>query len=87
MLMGTENHGDTQEILSDSTEFDSEFDIIAELKDTLNGLNEDDEKTDTDSQREKVFYLGFLIRELEDTLSGDYEQLRYRRFIIKKTPA
>lgn len=87
MLTGTENHGDIEEILSDSTEFDSEFDIIAELKDTLDGLNEDGEKTDAESQREKVCYLGFLIKELEDTLSGDYEQLRYKRFIIKKTPA
>ena len=87
MLMGIENHGDTQEILSDSTEFDSEFDIIAELKDTLDGLNEGDGKADAGSHKEKVFYLGFLIRELEDTFSGDYEQLRYRRFIIKKTPA
>jgi len=81
MLMGIENHGGMQEILSDSTELDREFDIIAELKDTVDELDEINGNIEVKNLKEKVFYLGFLIRELEDNLSGEYEQLRYRRFI------
>ncbi len=85
--MGIENHGGIQEILSDSTELDREFDIIAELKDTVDELDEINGNIKVKNLKEKVFYLGFLIRELEDNLSGEYEQLRLRRFITKKTPA
>jgi hypothetical protein len=34
---------------------------------------------------EKFSYLKFLIHELDDTLSGEFEALRHKRFITKKS--
>jgi hypothetical protein len=69
----------------DSTEMDTEYDIIDELTDTL----EEIEKTCKNSERkiimERISFMKFLLKELGDSLSGEYEELRRRRFIIKKT--
>jgi hypothetical protein len=72
--------------LSESTELDNEFDIIVELKRAVDVINDELGLLETPSAKEKVTYLRFLIAELEDTLSGEYERLRYMRFITKKTP-
>jgi hypothetical protein len=72
--------------LSESTELDNEFDIIVELKRTVDELDDELGKLEAPSAKEKVSYLRFLITELEDALSGEYERLRYMRIIAKKTP-
>lgn len=66
-----------------STVVDTEFDIIEELTETLDEI----EKAlgDQEDLLEKTAYLRFLIEELDDGLSGQYEALRRRRFITKKT--
>ena len=72
--------------LSESTELDNEVDIIVELKRSVDVIDDELGRLEAPSAKEKVSYLRFLITELEDALSGEYEKLRYMRFITKKTP-
>jgi hypothetical protein len=72
--------------LSSSTVMDNEVDIIVELKNSLDVIEDALEKVEAPEAKESVSFMKFLVTELEDTLSGDYERLRYMRFIMKKTP-
>jgi hypothetical protein len=66
-----------------STVIDTEFDVIEELTAALDEL----EKAFSGQKDliEKTSYMRFLIKELEDNLAGEYEPLRRRRFITKKS--
>ena len=66
-----------------STIIDTEFDVIEEL----NGVVDEIENALKDREHllEKIDYMRFLIKELDDSLSGQYEALRRRRFITKKS--
>jgi hypothetical protein len=66
-----------------STVIDTEFDVIDELKGVLGSIEKalGDDKDLID----KMDYAKFLIKELEDGLSGGYESLRRRRFITKRS--
>ena len=69
----------------DSTEMDTEYDIIDEMTDTL----EDIEETYKSGQQDlidKISYMKFLLSELGFVLSGEHKKLRRVRFIVKKTP-
>lgn len=68
-----------------STELDREFDIIDEVKITLDDIDHALENSETSDLAEKVSYLRFLVNDLDDTLSGEYEDLRRKRLIVKKT--
>ena len=68
-----------------STETDTEFDIINELRGALEGLEKAFHQGQKDDFSEKIAYLKFLVRELDDSLSGQYEDLRRRRFITKRS--
>lgn len=72
--------------LSSSTVSDVEFDIITELNRTLDGIGESLEAQDIHGVKDHYSYLRFLVSELEESLSGEYENLRYRRFITKQSP-
>ena len=72
--------------LSESTVVDNEVDIIVEFNRTVDVIDDELGKFEAPSAKEKVSYLRFLIKELEDALSEEYECLRYMRFITKKTP-
>jgi hypothetical protein len=66
-----------------STVIDTEFDIVEELKSAV-----DEIEKDLQGQAKlltKTDYLKFLIKELDDSLTGEYESLRRRRFITKKS--
>lgn len=66
-----------------STVIDTEFDIVEELAGTLDEI----EKASGSNKEllEKAAYMRFLIKELDDSLSGEYAALRRRRFITKKS--
>jgi hypothetical protein len=66
-----------------STLIDTEFDVI----DELNGAVTDLEKALGKNKElfDKTDYIKFLIKELDDALSGDYTALRRRRFITKRS--
>jgi hypothetical protein len=70
---------------SSSTVTDTEFDIVEELKATAADLEREVEPRATEKTSEKLSYLKFLINELDDTFSGEFEGLRRKRFITKKT--
>lgn len=71
--------------LDDSTVIDSEFDIIEEMRTILDDLDMALEAGELDSVPEKMGYLRFLLKDLGDALSGEYEALRRRRFITKES--
>jgi hypothetical protein len=73
------------EEFSSSTVTDTEFDIVDELKATLTEVEKELGPSSNKRITEKISYLKFLIHELDDTLSGEFETLRRKRFITKKT--
>jgi len=73
------------EEFTSSTVTDTEFDIVDELKGTVTDLEKELKPSGTKKIIEKFSYLKFLINELDDTLSGEFETLRRKRFITKKT--
>jgi hypothetical protein len=68
-----------------STETDTEFDIVNELRGALEGVEKAFNLGQKDDFSEKISYLKFLVKELDDSLSGQYEDLRRRRFITKRS--
>jgi hypothetical protein len=68
-----------------STVSDVEYDIIKELQTLTDSIEKSLDETDMDGVRDKFPYLRHLIDDLEEVLSGDFKNLRYRRFITKKT--
>ena len=68
-----------------STETDTEFDIVNELRGALEGIEKAFNEGQKDDFSEKISYLKFLVKELDDSLSGQYEDLRRRRFITKRS--
>ena len=70
---------------SSSTVADVEYDIIKELQTLTDGIEKSLDESDTNGVRDKLPYLRHLIDDLEEVFSGDFENLRYRRFITKKT--
>jgi len=69
----------------DSTEMDTEYDIIDEMTDTLEEIEKTYKSSEQKKVLDKISYMKFLLKELGYSLSGEYEALRRRRFIIKKT--
>jgi len=76
---------DMGEELSDSTVLDTEFDIVDEIMDTVKEIEGSLGSSEKEIVQEKIGYLKFLVNDLGDALSGEYENLRRRRFITKKT--
>jgi len=76
---------DMGEELSDSTVLDTEFDIVDEIMDTVKEIEGSLGSSEKEIVQEKIEYLKFLVNDLGDALSGEYENLRRRRFITKKT--
>ena len=70
---------------SSSTVTDTEFDIVDELKATVTDLEKELKPSGDKKITEKITYLRFLVDELDDTLSGELQTLRRKRFITKKT--
>ena len=68
-----------------STETDTEFDVVKELKSAVDGVEEAFYQSKEGDVLGKLSYIKFLLEELDDSLSGEYEELRRRRFITKKT--
>jgi len=73
------------EEFSSSTVTDTEFDVVEELKTTVTDLEKELKSSGNKKISEKLLYLKFLINELDDTLSGQFQTLRHKRFITKKT--
>jgi len=63
---------------------DTEFDVVDELKATVTDLDKQLKSYGNNKITEKISYLRFLINELDDTLSGEFETLRHKRFITRR---
>jgi hypothetical protein len=79
------NQSEMVSSFSSSTEVDVEFDVIKELNKTLDEMGKSIDELDIHGVKESYPYLRFLVKELEESLSGEFENLRYRRFITKKS--
>lgn len=69
----------------DSTEMDTEFDLIDEVVETIEDIERTLTRPARDNVSNDISYLKFLIEELNNTLTGEFEALRKKRFIVKKT--
>ena len=68
-----------------TTEVDREYDIVDELTTVIEGIEKAIEGLGIEHLEETFSYVRFLLKELDDTLSGGFEPLRQRRFISKKS--
>ena len=71
--------------LTSSREMSREFDIVEEFESTLDDIDKAFELFETDTVPDKVSYLRFLVKDLDDLLSGENEQLRFRSFVITRS--
>jgi len=69
---------------NNSKELSRKFDIVLEIEKTLNEIDETFSIDETEDIPDKISYLKFLTKELDDILSGEYENLRLRKFVIKR---
>lgn len=84
-MAGSKKNGSFDGDFNYSTETDTEFDIVNELRGALEGIEKAFHRGQQDDFSEKISYLKFLVGELDDSLSGQYEDLRHRRFITKRS--
>ena len=67
-----------------SKELSRKFDIVLEIENALDDIDNSFELNDIDNVPELVSYIRFLVKDLDLIFSGDYENLRYRDFVIKR---
>ena len=70
----------------DSTEMDTEYDIVDEINEFFEKIEKSLSELSKKKVSEDILYLKFLLKELDDTLTGEFENLRRKRFIVKKSP-
>ena len=80
----TEKDKGMTEDFGSSIEMQRDFDIVEELEKTLDEIDKAFEIAETDSVPDKISYFRFLIRDLDNALSGEHEKLRLRSFVIKR---
>ena len=80
----TTREKDPVEIIT-TTEIDTEYDMIDELKDSLNDIYNSIQESNLEGILDKISYSRFLVKEIDDALSEEYENLRRRRFMVKKS--
>jgi hypothetical protein len=76
---------DMTENFGESVELSREFDIVSEIEKSLDEIEKAFELMETDDVPEKISYLKFLIRDLDDLLSGENEPLRFRKFTLRRS--
>ena len=67
-----------------SKELSRKFDIVLEIEKALDDIDSAFELEDIDEVPELISYIRFLAKDLDQIFSGDYENLRYRDFLIKR---
>ena len=67
-----------------STELPRQFDIVMEMEKTLDEMDKDIDINNIDDFCDLLSYLRFLVKDLDDIFSGEYEDLRNRNFIVKR---
>lgn len=72
------------EDFSKSTELPRRFDIVMEFEKALDEIDKAFELHETNDVPEIVSFLKFLVKELDDVFSDEYENLRYREFVLRR---
>lgn len=72
------------EDLSKSTELPRQFDIVLELEKTLSEIDKAIELDEISDIPDMISFLKFLVNELDDVFSGEYEHLRHRKFVLRR---
>lgn len=67
-----------------SKELSRKFDIVLEIEKALDEIDSAFELDDIDEVPELISYIRFLVKDLDNIFSGEYENLRYRDFMIKR---
>ena len=81
----TQKEKEMTQDFTESRELSREFDIVAEIEKALDDIEKAFELLETDDVPEKISYLKFLIRDLDDLFSGTNEPLRYRKFTLRRS--
>ncbi len=69
---------------SGSKELSRKFDIVLEMEKTLDEMTKAVDLDDIDDIPELISYIKFLVKDLDDIFSGEYENLRYREFVFRR---
>ena len=83
MTIDGKNGKDKNEEIS-TDELNTDYDVVDELKTSLNDLYNMLQEANMEEHLEKVSYLRFLARKIDDSLTGEYKKLRIKRFAAKK---
>ena len=67
-----------------SAELPRQFDIVTEMEKTLDEMDREIDIGNIDDFSDLLSYLRFLVKDLDDLFSDEYEALRNRKFIIKR---
>jgi hypothetical protein len=67
-----------------STELPRRFDIVMEFEKALDEIDKAFELHETNDVPDIVSFLKFLVKELDDIFSDEYENLRYREFVLRR---
>ena len=69
---------------NESTELPRNFDIVLEMEKTLDEIDNEISLDNINEVLELLSYLRFLVKDLDDIFSGENDNLRYRKFILKR---
>ncbi|MBW1705453.1 MAG: hypothetical protein JRJ86_09850 [Deltaproteobacteria bacterium] len=69
---------------NESKELSRKFDIVLEMEKALDEMDKAFDLDDIDDVSESISYIKFLVKDLDDIFSGEYENLRYREFIFRR---
>ena len=67
-----------------SKELPRQFDIVMEMEKILDEIDREIDMENLNDVGELLSYLRFLVKDLDDIFSGEYENLRNREFVIKR---
>ena len=69
---------------NESTELPRKFDIVMEMEKALDEIDREIDMGNTDEVLDLLSYLRFLVKDLDDIFTGEHENLRHRKFILKR---
>ncbi|MFC1867209.1 hypothetical protein ACFL0H_03640 [Thermodesulfobacteriota bacterium] len=69
---------------NESTELPRQFDIVMEMEKALDEIDREIEMDNIGDVIDLLSYLRFLVKDLDDIFSGEYDNLRHRKFILKR---
>ena len=67
-----------------SKELPRQFDIVMEMEKILDEIDREIDMENLNDVGELLSYLRFLVKDLDDIFSGEYENLRNREFVLKR---